>query len=312
MKKIGIVVLGVSLLVAAGCQKNEEPKIPVQKQEVKSNEPVLYKGIKVSTSTTVKERALHLLIQVENTSKKVIPLTLENHELFYVKIKDANGRTVYNEKIKEEKRKNIEKKEKVSWEKEIALDGNSTSYTVEVALLVEDTAKATFNEEELTSVEEVKGHVVDMPYIPEEKTTYVYEDMINQVEVEEEYLYFKEGIAQSRNATQGTSIYQSDDTGYYSIYRSSDATEGNLLESLTPDKKLLLPLPVTVGAEWIVDDVTHKVVSTSETVQTPYKIFENVVKVETGDGKVLYYHPEIGLIQVEQDGKVLLTLTQIR
>jgi uncharacterized protein YcfL len=113
MRKIGVAVLGACLIMAVGCQKNEEPKIPVRKEVVKTNEPVSYKGIELSTSTVVKDKALQVVFQVENTSKKDIPLTLDNGKLFYVKIKDANGRTVYNDKIKEEERKMIGQKKSV-------------------------------------------------------------------------------------------------------------------------------------------------------------------------------------------------------
>jgi len=299
-------------MVAAGCQKQEEPKIPVHKEETKKQGPVEYKGIQLGTSTTVKNQSLHVVIQVENTSKKVIPLTLENHELFYIKIKDANGRTIYNQKIKEEKRKNLEQKEKAIWEKDVPLDGNSAGYKVELALLVEDTSKAVFDEGELISVEDVKGHLFNMPYIPEEKKTYVYEDMVNQTEIEEEYLYFKEGFAQSRNPIKGTTVYVSDSTGYYSIVEASDLTKENIMDKTTADKKMLLPSPVEVGVEWMVDDVTYKIASTSEVVETPYKTFNNVIKVESGNGKVLYYDSEVGLIKVEQDGNVTYTLKLIR
>jgi len=313
MKKWLFVFMALSA-VLVGCQKEEKKEPPrVVEEKPKEVEEKEYSGLLLKTDYVLQGKTLVADIMVENTNPEEIPLYTENGKIIKIVVQNEKGNVMAEEMITESDRKKIQPKEQVRWEKTMNLLEESTKYTVTAELLLVNKEKESYREIELKTSTDIKGNKVNLSYLPNEKKTYIYNELFKNGEIKEEFLYFDGSYVQSNSTLEGVKVYSEDKEGLHIVYMNDyNDIDKNIIKEIDPDKKTTLKFPVQVGNKWIVDDVTYEITSIDEYLETPYQTFENGITVELSNGTTLYFVEGIGLVQIDVGDKTMLTLKAIQ
>lgn len=322
MKKIILLFLSLVLgLLLTACNKEEDgkkTKVENEKQEgiqeemqEEEIEVRKIKGLILGGEIEVKEELLLLTINLENTTNEEIPMSIENKELFEIKIKDKYGIEVLSEKILDTNRKQINPKEKIKWDKEIDFDKKG-EYELQINVLFKDTKELKYLTYELEKIMAFEKKESEIAFIPKKPSTYVYITGDRGTTIVEEFEYFEDGFVQSQNSVSGLMVYFVDETGLYVVYEDAfKGSEENIIDKVEKNRKLLLKRPIEINSTWQKDGITYKITSVNEEVQTLYKEFKDAIKVEMVGGANMYFHEDVGLIKVEANGFTIFELKEI-
>lgn len=116
-----------------------------------------------------------------------------------------------------------------------------------------------------------------------------------------ECLYFQ--VSRNNGGTVSSTVYYASDTDVRIVLsRGEEYDMSNLISEPPNTDEIVLMAPLEAGTEWGSESIKRKIVSTSESINTPAGLFENclTVRSEYPDSYIIdYYVIGIGLVYSE-------------
>lgn len=305
VKKMLIGSLASSLLLISGCQVGEQH---VNIPSVKADAEVKNYNINYDLDVHTEGNKVKVTITMENKTNVPIPLVTNNGQLFSVKLLKKDGTALEKEIIDQRDRKQILRKEKVSWEVEFEANIDD-EVVVESDLLLKSKKYQKYNLENAVQKEPViastkKIETPKIAFAPDKKLIYTYEVGKKEGYIQQEFQNFDGNKAQSFSEQNGVQIYSEESDGIY--YLSSPDSVGDIdatkfIQKSEMDK--IIPYPLVEGTTWTVGKKKYRLSDTDLKVKTPLDTFDNCIEITEIDKKVTryyYYQKDIGLVKVKR------------
>lgn len=315
-KKITLCIMAGILLSACNINDKEETEKPIKLyNDVVDEKPFEFEGIKLNLDYEwIDKENLNLNIDVVNEDLNEIPFKLENENFLKISFLDKNKKLIKEKIVKIGDRNIIQPGEKINLEENFSFEEKYPEMKIKYELLFLESEEMYYIKDEISKERTIPGNRKNLTYLPNEKMRYVYKDFEIGKNINEDFKYFEEDMVQSLDSNGKTTIYKKTPSSLSIVYENdANKLTNNIINNIEIDEKPLLKFPVKVGESWYLDEDEFIIESNSETVETPYYNFTNVVLVKNIDEKIDYYiHHKIGIIQIIQDGKLKYRLEDIQ
>ncbi|QST03100.1 hypothetical protein IMZ31_21360 (plasmid) [Pontibacillus sp. ALD_SL1] len=309
MKTLGVIV-GL-LLLSVGCS---EQKVLTVKDAPEKGVQTSVKAVPEEEETPIQKSDIWVEVEFEHgetigTIKSLVASKMDLHlavtQNVWVK---SGGNTIMQQVYSKE---SIHLTDKGEHSLEVKLDmakWETGKYDIEVETLVKvpegdevftyKTVVATeIKQSEADADSGVQNEADQYDFIPAQSTAYTYVDYQGD-ETTKEFLYVKQGVAQSVSEG-GTEFLISEEDGLYFSSSSEVITDDRTMDTFQ-DKEMVLSYPLTVGQTWEKARILYTVVDVNASIEVPIGKLQHVIVVERGSsGDVrYYYHREYGLVQM--------------
>jgi len=305
VKKILIGSLASSLLLISGCQVGEQH---VSIPSVKADAEVKKYDVNYDLDVHTEGNKVKVTIAMENKTNDPIPLVTNNGQLFSIKLLKKDGTVLEKEIIDQRDRKQILRKEKVSWEVEFEANIDD-EVVVESDLLLKSKKYQKYNLESAVQKEPViastkKIETPKIAFAPDKKLIYTYEVGKKDGYIQQEFQNFDGNKVQSFSKQNGVRIYSQESDGIYYLSSSDSVGDIDATSFIQKDEmNKIIPYPLVEGTTWTVGKKKYRLSDTNLKVKTPLDTFENCIEVTEVDKKVTryyYYQKDIGLIKIKR------------
>ncbi|MFB8425624.1 hypothetical protein ACFC4S_26765 [Priestia megaterium] len=305
MKKMLIGSLASSLLLISGCQVGEQH---VNIPSVKADAEVKNYSVNYDLDVHTEGNKVKVTISMENKTNNPIPLITNNNQLFSVKLLKKDGSVLEKEIIDQRDRKQILRKEKVSWEVEFEANLDD-KVVVESDLLLKSKKYQKYDLENPVQKEPViatteKIETPKIAFAPDKKLIYTYEVGKKEGYIQQKFQNFDGNKVQSFSEQKGVQLYSQESDGIY--YLSSPDSVGDIDATKFIQKNemtKIIPYPLVEGTTWTVGKKKYGLSDANLKVKTPLDTFDNCIEVTEIDKKVTryyYYQKDIGLVKVKR------------
>ncbi|WP_088361793.1 hypothetical protein [Bacillus cereus] len=307
MKKLYLTCIACGVILG-GCEP-EKNNFPIANEVVKAESKIKTLKVSYNLAAITKDNDVNVQLSLENDSSFSIPILGEDQNLFSIKLKKEDG-TVLEEKFieKDPQRKMINKQEKLEWSVHFK-GGSNERLVVESQLLLkgDNSNMLELIDEVQTRHIRVKPLVVDtfaLTFAPNKDKRYEYQAEDGTLISSEVFTIFNKNKVQSVVENSGLNVISIEDDGIYKKNIPESAEEVDITDSiLKEDMEKILPMPISKGASWDVDNKHYTLSEEAIKVSTPIGDFEDAVEVTEIDGdikKFYYYQKDIGLIKVKK------------
>ena len=318
LKKLLIGCLALNFLIVSGCQSEKNYK---QISVVEAKPEINVYDVSYRLDAYSEGRKVKVTVTIEINKDQPILLLTKNGHLFSIELKKKDGTLIERKIIDQKDRRQILKKEMVTWD--IEFEGNmDEELIVKSDLLLKSKKYHHYNIENdvqtktvTVSTPKLETNQISFTPNPNKEVIYVYETNDNK-KIKEEFRFFNGNKVQSFSKENGVQIYSQEPDGIY--YFWSPDPIGDIDGTEFIEKKnmgLLIPFPIEEGKTWSVGDKQYKLSDQSVKVKTPLGLFNGCVEVtekSKGTIKYYYYHKDIGLLKVKRKRKGLPSLTELQ
>ncbi|MED2737317.1 hypothetical protein [Bacillus toyonensis] len=307
MKKLYLTCIACGI-VLAGCEP-EENNFPIANEVVKAESSINFLKVPYKMSAITKDNDVNVQLSLENNNSFPIPILLADQNLFSVKLKKEDGTVVEEQLIERDPQRDmIQKQEKLEWNVHFK-GGSNERLVVETQLLLKGD-----NDNKIELVNEVQtkhikvnpliNDIYPVSFAPNKEKRYEYQTEDGTVVSTEVFKIFNKNKIQSVIENNGLNIISIEGDGIYKKNITDSADEVDITDSiLKEDMEKILPMPITKGISWDVNNKHYILSEESIKVATPIGDFEDAVEVTEIDGdskKFYYYQKDIGLIKVKK------------